>query len=136
MSATRPLEARLQHLIDRLLRRLEDLWGSLYALALASLVLAGSNLVLLQVAQSRRRELADSKNALERQGSHDPLTGLWNRAAILKLLREELARAERTSVPLGVVLSDFDAFERGSTSSSAMTRETSSSPSLPDDSAQ
>ncbi len=112
MNATRPLEARLQNLIARHLGRLDELWGSLYALALASLVLAGSNLVLLQVAQRRRRELETSKADLERQGSHDPLTGLWNRAAILRLVREELARAARTGVPLGVILTDFDAFKK------------------------
>ncbi len=110
LAATSPLANRLQRRVSRILLRLDRHWTSLNLLVLASLLLAGSNLALLQLTQRRRRELAASKAEIERRGSHDPLTGLWNRAAILRLLREELARAGRTGLPLGVLVADLDRF--------------------------
>ncbi len=110
LAAIPPLSGELQRRVSEILGRLDRHWRSLNLLVLASLLLAGGNLGLLLVAQRRRREIERSHAELERQGSHDPLTGLWNRAAILRLLREELARAQRTGLPLGVIVADLDRF--------------------------
>ncbi len=44
--------------------------------------------------------------------SHDSLTGLWNRPAILDALRTELARARREQAPVAIALADLDHFKR------------------------
>ena len=40
------------------------------------------------------------------------MTGLWNRAAILDILRRELVRAKRGGVSVGIVMADLDHFKR------------------------
>ncbi len=61
---------------------------------------------------SRLLELEESvrvsQAALRVQVTRDPLTGAWNRAAILDFLSRDFARAERESAPLAVVLADLD----------------------------
>ena len=49
---------------------------------------------------------------LRTHAMHDPLTGLWNRAAILNSFAEELDRAAREKKSVAVVLSDVDHFKR------------------------
>jgi diguanylate cyclase (GGDEF)-like protein len=49
---------------------------------------------------------------LKIRATHDSLTGIWNRAAILDVLNQELARAERDSNPVGIVMADLDHFKR------------------------
>jgi len=48
----------------------------------------------------------------EFQATHDSLTGILNRAAILRTLAIESDRARRNSVELGVILVDIDNFKR------------------------
>ncbi len=55
--------------------------------------------------------LISSREALRDQATRDPLTGLWNRAAILDILGDELARSAREEGSLGVVLADLDCFK-------------------------
>jgi len=43
--------------------------------------------------------------------THDPLTGLWNRAEVISFLRRELVRSDREQRPLGVVIADVDHFK-------------------------
>jgi diguanylate cyclase (GGDEF)-like protein len=43
--------------------------------------------------------------------TRDPLTGLWNRGAILGLLDRELARAGRDGRPVSLILADLDHFK-------------------------
>jgi two-component system cell cycle response regulator len=57
-------------------------------------------------------DLLRAQEELRRQASHDSLTGLWNRPAILDRVREELARAQRGGWPLGLILADLDRFKR------------------------
>ncbi len=106
------LEDRLQSQISALHGRLDDHWTALYALIVASLVLAGSNLGLLLLAHRRRRRLELAHAKALREATQDPLTRVWNRDAILQLLRRELARAERLQTPLGVILADVDGFQQ------------------------
>lgn len=49
-----------------------------------------------------------SQAALRVQVNRDPLTGAWNRNAILDFLNRDFARAERESASLAVVLADLD----------------------------
>ena len=56
-------------------------------------------------------ELMEVQESLRIQATHDPLTGVWNRAAILENLDRELARAQREQRPLSVILVDLDNFK-------------------------
>ncbi len=111
-SAVANLEDRLQNQVSALHARLGDHWNALYALIVASLLLAGSNLALLHLAHRRRQRLELAHTEALRQSTQDPLTRIWNRDAILQLLRRELARAERLQTPLGVILADVDGFQQ------------------------
>jgi diguanylate cyclase (GGDEF)-like protein len=42
----------------------------------------------------------------------DDLTGLWNRAAVLDILKRELELSKRNGVPLSILLADLDHFKR------------------------
>ncbi len=59
-----------------------------------------------------QRQLIDAKQALAFQASHDALTGLLNRGAIMQSLEQEMARARRQSQPLHVGLLDIDHFKQ------------------------
>jgi diguanylate cyclase (GGDEF)-like protein len=66
---------------------------------------AGSRIVELQA------ELLMAREALREQATRDSLTRLWNRSAILDILDRELARSERESHPVGLVIADLDHFK-------------------------
>jgi two-component system cell cycle response regulator len=68
-------------------------------------VRAGSRVVQLQ------EDLLAALKASEFLASHDPLTRLWNRAAILEALRKELARAKREKKSVGIIMADVDHFK-------------------------
>lgn len=57
-------------------------------------------------------ELNQTKEMLTYQASHDALTGLLNRRAIMEGLEKEIARAQRQQQPLCVALCDIDYFKR------------------------
>jgi two-component system cell cycle response regulator len=56
--------------------------------------------------------LLAAQDALRFEATHDPLTGLWNRAMVLDHLQRELARLARHAGPLAVALADLDHFKR------------------------
>jgi diguanylate cyclase (GGDEF)-like protein len=56
-------------------------------------------------------QLVTAREALRSMALHDPLTGLWNRAAVAEMLDAELMRARREGASLGVVLFDLDHFK-------------------------
>jgi diguanylate cyclase (GGDEF)-like protein len=62
---------------------------------------------LSQTQLELRAELASART----KASIDSLTRLWNRESIYEISRRELARAERSRLPLGVVLLDIDNFK-------------------------
>ena len=66
---------------------------------------AGTRILDLQA------ELVRARERLREQATHDMLTGLHNRAAILDILRTELARSGREGQPLAVLLADLDRFK-------------------------
>ena len=45
------------------------------------------------------------------QATHDSLTGVWNRAAIMDVLKRELLRAQREGTAVGILLADLDHFK-------------------------
>ena len=60
----------------------------------------------------RTRELEASRAQLRIQATHDELTGLLNRKAILANLESEMRRAVRDSTTVAVALVDIDHFKR------------------------
>jgi two-component system, cell cycle response regulator len=66
----------------------------------------GVRMVTLQAA------LVETKNALAHQSTHDPLTGILNRRAILDNLSTELDRTRRKNLTLSVGLCDIDFFKK------------------------
>lgn len=56
-------------------------------------------------------ELHSAREALRIQATHDPLTGILNRAETFRILQRELARAVRHRAPLSVLLVDLDRFK-------------------------
>jgi two-component system cell cycle response regulator len=69
-------------------------------------VRAGKRILDLQAA------LIHAKDELQFAAAHDPLTGLWNRGAILDLLRREVSRRQRSADALGVIMADIDYFKK------------------------
>lgn len=56
-------------------------------------------------------DLTTTRDALQYKATHDDLTNHWNRAAILRTLQNELARAKRERRPVGVAITDIDHFK-------------------------
>ena len=53
-------------------------------------------------------ELHKAHGAIRYQTTHDPLTGLVNRPAVIDALKRELARARREGSPIGILLAEVD----------------------------
>ncbi len=65
-----------------------------------------------QELESEKAELLRARAALQIQATHDPLTGLLNHGAILRLLSSEMERCRREGASMGVVLADLDHFKQ------------------------
>lgn len=108
--AETPLAYALYGLVGLLL-----VWG---LLSLRTRSLVRRQVELTRVVAERTAQLEAEKTALESarrelhvQATHDFLTGLFNRAAILECLQREISRAVRDGRPLGVILADLDHFK-------------------------
>jgi diguanylate cyclase (GGDEF)-like protein len=66
---------------------------------------ACNRILSLQDDQIQAQEL------LRFQATHDLLTGIWNRGAILETLHRELDRAARSETPTGIMMLDIDHFK-------------------------
>ncbi len=68
---------------------------------------AGRRIVELQ------EKLIEAREELRKLATHDALTGIWNRRAILEILDKELARVSRTAgtTGLGALMIDIDHFK-------------------------
>jgi diguanylate cyclase (GGDEF)-like protein/PAS domain S-box-containing protein len=66
------------------------------------------------ITERKRAEeaLIEAHNALQHQATHDPLTGILNRRAILDILSRELARARRQHTGLVIGICDIDNFKK------------------------
>jgi diguanylate cyclase (GGDEF)-like protein len=60
--------------------------------------------------QDLQKEVEETEEVRYR-ATHDALTGLWNRGAILDVLKRELVRAQREGTSVGVLLGDLDHFK-------------------------
>jgi diguanylate cyclase (GGDEF)-like protein len=67
---------------------------------------------LERLVQERTQELELSREQLRIQATHDGLTGMLNRTAILQFLEQEMERARRESQCVVVALIDLDHFKR------------------------
>jgi diguanylate cyclase (GGDEF)-like protein len=67
---------------------------------------------LERMVRERTRELEASREQLRIQATHDGLTGMLNRTAILRALASEMDRARREKRTLVVALVDLDHFKR------------------------
>jgi two-component system cell cycle response regulator len=59
-----------------------------------------------------QEQLRSAYERLKFEATHDPLTGLASRAAVLEILRIELSRAGREGSTLGILLADLDHFKQ------------------------
>jgi len=66
--------------------------------------------LLMRIRSGRR--ILDLQKKLEYSATHDALTGLLNRGAILNSLEKELSRCKRTDAQLSIGLLDIDFFKR------------------------
>lgn len=57
-------------------------------------------------------KLVEARSALVHAATHDPLTGILNRQAILDNLAKELSRAKRNDKTVGIGLCDLDHFKQ------------------------
>jgi two-component system chemotaxis response regulator CheY len=71
-----------------------------------------AHLVAAQRILDLQNELTETRKTLRQQAAHDALTGLWNRPAIMDILRSELNRAARYDTSVGVVMADLDSFKQ------------------------
>jgi diguanylate cyclase (GGDEF)-like protein len=55
--------------------------------------------------------LVQAREAMRFKATHDVLTGVWNRGAILETMDREIARSRRERVSLGVLIADLDHFK-------------------------
>ena len=56
--------------------------------------------------------LLATQKTLQIQATHDTLTGIWNRGAILAALQREFSRSSRTDESLGIIMADLDYFKQ------------------------
>jgi diguanylate cyclase (GGDEF)-like protein len=59
-----------------------------------------------------QNRLFAAQEKLRFQATHDALTGIWNRGALLELMRSELERAQRRSCSLATLMLDIDRFKQ------------------------
>jgi len=59
-----------------------------------------------------QKGLIQAREELRFQATHDILTGIWNRGALLDLLRREIERASRSQSSTGLLMLDLDHFKK------------------------
>jgi two-component system, cell cycle response regulator len=59
-----------------------------------------------------QEEVVQGREVLRQLATHDPLTSLWNRNAMLDILGRELKRAKRESSSISLLMADLDHFKQ------------------------
>lgn len=59
-----------------------------------------------------QEELMRTQEELRYGATHDALTSVWNRSALLELLKRDLDRQSRSALPVGVLMIDIDHFKK------------------------
>ena len=67
---------------------------------------------MLERLQNSQEKLLAVQERLRFEATHDGLTGIWNRAAALQLLDQELARSSRDGSSVAAIMFDADHFKR------------------------
>ena len=85
----------------------------------------------LKVRLRAGRRICELEQQLRIKSSHDALTGLLNRGAILEILKNEITRSFREGCPVSLIFADLDHFKRinddhGHLAGDAVLREVSS----------
>jgi diguanylate cyclase (GGDEF)-like protein len=75
-------------------------------------ILAASGLLLFRLVSAELSRRDRAERVLRIQATHDPLTGLVNRACFEENLQRASARAGRDGQPFGVVYIDLDGFKQ------------------------
>jgi diguanylate cyclase (GGDEF)-like protein/PAS domain S-box-containing protein len=96
----------LLHLVEHRSQRPDHELGPHHVLARRQLAFTVADQVALALTNLRLQE------RLRDQAIRDPLTGLFNRRYMEESLERELRRAQRRSMPLGVIMIDIDHFKR------------------------
>ena len=55
--------------------------------------------------------LVQAREAMRFKATHDALTGVWNRGAIMDILDREISRSQREGASLGILIADLDHFK-------------------------
>ncbi len=66
----------------------------------------------LQVRVRAGKRISELEQELRLKATRDSLTGLYNRGAIVDILRKAMARHERDSYPVSIIFADIDQFKR------------------------
>jgi diguanylate cyclase (GGDEF)-like protein len=66
----------------------------------------------LQVRVRAGRRISELEQQLRLKASHDALTGIYNRGALLEILDKELVRHRRDARPVSIIFGDLDHFKR------------------------
>lgn len=86
-------------------------WTAEHTLRVLAIALVVTMLVLIWSGFLRVR-LKQQTELLRYQATHDSLTGIWNRKAVLDLLRREFEQAVRVHQCIGVMMLDADHFKQ------------------------
>jgi two-component system, cell cycle response regulator len=70
------------------------------------------NIEELRVRLRAGRRIMELQRTLRMKTTYDALTGIWNRAMIMEVLQRELARAQRESTPVGVLMAELDGLKQ------------------------
>ena len=96
---------------DRLAAEESHLKRQLHEMNTAKSTMSGIVDELTAQMETLQKELAAGEE-IRFQATHDGLTGLWNRTAILDILKRELGRARREGSSVGVLMADLDHFKK------------------------
>jgi diguanylate cyclase (GGDEF)-like protein len=70
------------------------------------------NLEELQVRLRAGKRISELEQKLRLKATHDALTGIYNRGAVIDILEKEIARHARDGQPMSIVFADLDHFKR------------------------
>jgi diguanylate cyclase (GGDEF)-like protein len=88
------------------------IWAAVIcSIILFLLVVARMNLSLEQI-QAANAEREAAQDQLAHQAAHDPLTGLANRAQVMRLISGALSRGQRSGALIGLLFIDLDGFKQ------------------------
>jgi two-component system cell cycle response regulator len=70
------------------------------------------NIDEIQVRLKAGKRILELQHELRRRATHDVLTGLFNRGAIIQILENELSRHARDKRPVAIIFGDLDHFKQ------------------------